>query len=170
MNMFHFSGNLGKDATLRQINGANGPLSVANFSVAVKSGFGQNETTVWVACSLFGRRADALVQYLTKGTKVCACGEVSLRQWTNNAGELQTSLDVRVSEITLMGSPQQAQGGYAQQPQGPAGGHPQYPPQQQGGYQQQPQGPAGGRPPAPAHAPGQAPDLSDDPYDDDIPF
>ena len=43
MNNFTFSGNIGKDARL----GNAGGTAVANFSVAVKSGFGSSEKTKW---------------------------------------------------------------------------------------------------------------------------
>ena len=39
-----------------------------------------------------------------KGSKVAVCGELTLRKYTNKEGIEQSSLDVRVSSITLLGS------------------------------------------------------------------
>lgn len=116
MNMLHASGNLGKDAVLRNTQSG----AVANFSVAMKAGYGQNEETQWVNCSLWGKRAEALAQYLTKGTKVVICGEIKLRSWTNQSGVEKVDLDCRVSELTLMGSSEPAAAKPAE-PRGPLG-------------------------------------------------
>lgn len=102
MNMLHLTGNIGKDAIVRTAGANNTP--VANFSVAMKSGYGQNEQTTWVNCAIWGVRADKLAPYLQKGIKVAVAGEVSLREWTNQSGETKTNLECKVSEVTLLSS------------------------------------------------------------------
>ena len=103
MNVFTFTGNLGKDAERRSA----GNSTVADFSVSVKSGFGNNEKLMWIKCAVWGKRAEGgLVDLLTKGTPVCVSGELSQREWTNQSGEIKTSLECRVNEVTLMGKGQ----------------------------------------------------------------
>jgi len=103
MNVFTFSGNLGKDAERRSV----GTSTVANFSVPAKAGFGDKQTTTWINCAVWGKRAEGgLVDLLTKGTPVCVSGELSQREWTNQSGEIKTSLECRVNEVTLMGKGQ----------------------------------------------------------------
>ena len=100
MNVFTFTGNLGKDAERRSA----GNSTVADFSVSVKSGFGNNEKLMWIKCAVWGKRAEGgLVDILTKGTPVCVSGELSQREWTNKEGEVKTSLECNVNEVTLMG-------------------------------------------------------------------
>ena len=100
MNVFTFSGNLGKDAERRSV----GASTVANFSVPVKAGFGDKQTTTWINCAVWGKRAEGgLVDILTKGTPVCVSGELSQREWTNKEGEVKMSLECNVNEVTLMG-------------------------------------------------------------------
>jgi len=100
-NVCTFSGNLGRDAERRQTNSG---TAILNFSVPAKSGFGQNEKTTWINCALFGKRAEGgLCDILTKGTPVVVTGELSQREWTNNAGEVKTSLELNVNDVTLMG-------------------------------------------------------------------
>jgi single-strand DNA-binding protein len=81
---------------------------VGNFSVGVDFGYGEKKGTIWARCSLFGKRVDALAQYMTKGQLVGISGELSERQWTDKEGVAKTSQEVRVNEVTLLGSkPQQ---------------------------------------------------------------
>ena len=144
MNVFTASGNIGRDAEVRNAGGT----SVAGFSLAVKSGYGDKAQTVWVDCSLWGKQAESgLVQYLKKGQFVVVTGELGTREH-----EGKTYVTLRVNNVTLGGKQgaqksaqgQQQQQGYQQpqrqQPQqnayAQASGGMQRPQQQpQGGYQ-----------------------------------
>jgi len=102
MNNISIAGNLGKDAELRSTAKGESALS---FSVADNQG--KDKPTIWWNCSLWGKRADALAQYLTKGQTVTVAGSVSEREWTDKEGNQRKSMDVRVSEIALHGGRQQ---------------------------------------------------------------
>lgn len=91
------TGNIGKDAELRQAGSDN----VCSFSVASNRKAKGNDVTTWVSCSIWGKRGDALVQYLKKGTKVAVSGELSTREHNG-----KTYLELRVNEIDLMGGGQ----------------------------------------------------------------
>ena len=117
MNNFNFTGNLGNDCRAGQA----GQTPVVNFSVAVKSGYGQNEQTIWVDCALFGNRATALAPYLTKGQTVAVSGELGTREHNG-----KTYITCKVNDVTLVGGKPQQQG--QQQPQ--AWGQQQQAPQQ----------------------------------------
>ena len=135
MNVFTASGNIGRDAEVRNAGGT----SVAGFSLAVKSGYGDKAQTVWVDCSLWGKQAESgLVQYLKKGQFVVVTGELGTREH-----EGKTYITLRVNNVALGGkldSQKSVQGQQQQQRQ------------QQNGYaqasggmqrpQQQPQAPA----------------------------
>lgn len=110
------AGNLGKDAELRQAGGS----SVLNFSIATISGYGDRKQTNWVNCAVWGKRAEALAQYLKKGDKVTAVGELSTRLHDG-----KTYLEMNVSEVILQGGQQQQQAP-THQPQNtqPAAAHP----------------------------------------------
>lgn len=143
MNVFTFSGNLGRDCNPSNAGGTN----VVNFAVAVKSGYGQNEQTLWLDCALWGKRGDALQQYLLKGQQVVVSGELGTREYEGKA-----YLTCRVSEVSLVGGKsqgqQQQQGGFSSQQQ----------------QQRQPVSGTNAQQPNP-----RAPAPSDD-FDDDIPF
>lgn len=131
MNLFTFTGNLGKDAEVKYMPNGN---AVCEFSVAVKSGYGDKEKTNWVRCAMFGKKADGqLPSYLTKGTQVAVSGELELQEWEGQNGK-GAALSVIVGTIDLIGGKPQGQSNQAPQQAG-------YSPQQQpqGGYQQPPQ-------------------------------
>ena len=95
MNVFSGTGNLGKDCRL----GNAGGTAVCNFALAVKSGYGDKEQTVWLDCALWGKRAEGkLPEYLTKGAQVAVSGELGTREH-----EGKTYLTLRVSDLTLIG-------------------------------------------------------------------
>lgn len=100
MNVLTFSGNLGKDAELRATK--NGDL-LLQFSVAMNSGYGERKATTWVRCTLFGKRAESLKPYLTKGQQVVVSGEAALHEWTTEDGITKSSLECKVNEVTLIG-------------------------------------------------------------------
>lgn len=88
------TGNLGKDAVIRQA----GKDNVCSFSVASSKKIKGEETVSWVSCSIWGKRGETLCQYLRKGGKVAVAGELSTREHDG-----KTYLECRVSEIDLMG-------------------------------------------------------------------
>jgi single-strand DNA-binding protein len=148
MNIFTFTGNLGKDCEVRTTQGG---MSVCGFSVAVKSGYGDNQKTTWVMCTLFGKRAEGqLPQYLTKGAQVAISGEAFIDEWQKD-GVTNKVLKVNVDKLDLIGGRDSA----AQQ-------QPQKRPQQQPQQQAHPQGQTQG-----VHS---AQQNNMDDFDSDIPF
>jgi single-strand DNA-binding protein len=98
MNSITVSGQLGKDSERRALGDGTPVLS---FSVADSQG--KDKGTIWWNCSMFGKRADSLQQYLTKGQAVTVIGTVSEREWTDKEGQKRKSMDVRVNDIALQG-------------------------------------------------------------------
>lgn len=140
MNLFSFTGNLGKDAEVKHTQSG---TSLCEFSVAVKSGYGDKEKTNWVRCVMFGKKAEGqLPQYLVKGTQVAISGELELQEWEGANGK-GAALAVTVQNIDLIGGKpqgqQQSQQGYAPQqaPQQQAPQPPQYAQQPYNGQPQQ---------------------------------
>lgn len=98
MNSISISGSLGKDCEMRFL--PNGD-PVASFSVADSQG--KDKPTIWWNCSLFGKRAETLSQYLMKGQSVTVIGNITEREWTDKEGLKRKSMDVRVSDVALQG-------------------------------------------------------------------
>jgi single-strand DNA-binding protein len=96
MNLLTFTGRLGKDGELR-FTGSGAP--VLGFSAAMDAGYGDNKQTVWLDCSLWGKRAESLEPYLKKGAHIAASGELSLFE----AESGKTYLKLKLNDITLLG-------------------------------------------------------------------
>ena len=111
MNNFSFTGNLGNDCR----TGNAGGTAVVNFSVAVKSGWGDKEQTNWVDVALWGKQAESkLPEYLVKGQQVAVTGELSTREH-----EGKTYLTVRANSVDLIGGKSNAAPAPSQQAQKP---------------------------------------------------
>lgn len=104
MNVITVAGTLGKDAEIKRL--ANGD-AICNFSVADSQG--RDKPTIWWNCSMYGKRAESLSQYLTKGQAVTVSGTVSEREWTDKEGGKRKSMDVRVSDVALQGGRRDAE-------------------------------------------------------------
>jgi single-strand DNA-binding protein len=98
MNVVTIAGGLGRDAEIKYLNNGD---PICNFSVADSQG--REKPTIWWNCTLYGKRAEALSQYLTKGQSVTVVGTITEREWQDKEGNKRKSMDVRVSEISLQG-------------------------------------------------------------------
>jgi single-strand DNA-binding protein len=96
MNNWNIAGTVGKDAALRHTQAGD---AVLGFSVAVKERVKGEDQTLWVDCSLFGKRADALSQYITKGTRIAVSGQAGVRQHEGKA-----YMTLRAADLTLLSS------------------------------------------------------------------
>ena len=113
MNTLIIAGTLTRDAELKYL--PNGD-PIANFSIADNQG-GRDKQAIFWNCGLYGKRAESLSQYLTKGQAVTVTGSVSEREWTSKDGEKRKSMDVRVNDVALQGGRRDAE---PQQRQAPA--------------------------------------------------
>jgi single-strand DNA-binding protein len=104
MNVITIAGGLGRDAELKYLNNGD---PICNFSVADNQG--RDKTAIFWNCQLWGKRAEALSQYLTKGQSVTVVGTVTEREWTDKTDTKRKSMDVRVSEIALQGGRRDAE-------------------------------------------------------------
>jgi single-strand DNA-binding protein len=103
MNNITVAGSLGKDAEMRYLSNGD---PVASFSVADSQG--RDKPTIWWNCSLFGKRASSLSEYLLKGQAVTVTGTVTEREWTDKNGQKRKSMDVRVNDVALQGGKREA--------------------------------------------------------------
>ncbi len=95
MKQITIAGNCGKDAELRATNSGD---KVLGFSVAVEERGKDGKQTVWFDVSLWGKRGEAIAQYVTKGSKIAVSGELTTREY-----EGKTYLGVKADQVTLMG-------------------------------------------------------------------
>lgn len=115
MNNITVAGQLGKDAEIRYL--PNGD-PVASFSVADSQG--REKPTIWWGCSLFGKRAESLAQYLTKGQAVTVSGQITEREYTDKTGNQRKSMEIRVADVALQGGKRDAAPAPSPRPMQPA--------------------------------------------------
>ena len=72
--------------------------TVLAFSIAVDSGWGENKTTLWFDCSLWGQRGEKLVEHINQGDQIGVTGSLSTREHDG-----KTYLKIDVQDVTLIG-------------------------------------------------------------------
>ena len=88
------TGALGRDGELKTTKAGE---DVLTFPVGVSQGFGDSKTTNWYRCSMWGKRARNLQQYLLKGAKVAVAGSLQIGEY-----EGKTQLNITVDEVEFM--------------------------------------------------------------------
>lgn len=139
-------GNLGRDAEMRFTAGG---TPVATVSLATTEKFtdrdGQKrEDTQWHRVVIWGKTAESIHEYLTKGKQIYVEGRIQTREWTDKEGKPAKTTEIRADKVVLLSS-------------GPGGGGP----RSGGGSRDRYSDDA-----APADSGGSF----DAPSDDDIPF
>ena len=96
-------GNLGRDAEVKVT--ASGQ-SVASFSIATTETWTKDgekkEKTEWHRIVLWGRQADTLQPYLTKGKQIYVEGRLETRNWEKD-GQKHYTTEVKADRIVLLG-------------------------------------------------------------------
>lgn len=98
-------GNLGRDAEMRFTAGG---TPVATVSLATTERFtdreGQKrEDTQWHKIVIWGKTAEALHEYLTRGKQIYVEGRIETKEWTNKEGVKQKSTEIRADRVVLLG-------------------------------------------------------------------
>ena len=143
-------GNLGQEPEQKSM--PNGD-AVTNITVATSESWKdkqtgeQKERTEWHRIVFFRRLAEIAGQYLSKGSKVYIEGQLRTRKWQDQNGQDRYTTEIVASELQMLDSRGDNQGGY-----------------QNNGYQQSAPAPQTAMQQAPQQAPQQ------DDFIDDIPW
>ncbi len=139
-------GNLGRDAELRYTPGgaAVATLSLATPEVWTDQAGQKQEKTEWHRVILWGKTAESLSEYLTKGKQIYVEGRLQTRKWQDKDGVDKYTTEIRGDRVVLLSG-------------GGGGGR-------GGGYQR------GGGEPAEATSESGAQTPAPDLTEDDIPF
>ena len=130
-------GNLGKDPEIRYMQSGE---PVANFSLATSEqwtdkGGQKQERTEWHRVEVFGKTAQVVRDYVTKGRPVYIEGSIRYEEWTDKDGNKRNTTRIRVSgpgsRLVMLGGRGEGGGGPR-----PGGGAPAEPPAEGGeGFQ-----------------------------------
>ena len=109
---------LGRDAEVKYTQNGD---PVASLAMVYDIGFGDKKRSQWIDGTLWGKRAESLGPYLTKGSQVVLyADDVELEQFMKKDGTPGAKLKCRVSDLSLIsGQSQQAPQQQQQQRQPP---------------------------------------------------
>ena len=99
-------GNLGRDAEMRFTAGG---TPVATVSLATTERYtdrdGQKrEDTQWHRVVIWGKTAESLHEYLTKGKQIYVEGRIQTREWTDKEGKAAKTTEIRADRVVLLSS------------------------------------------------------------------
>jgi len=113
-------GNLGRDAELRYTPGG-APVATLNLATTEvwndKASGQKQEKTEWHRVVLWGKSAESLSEYLTKGKQIYVEGRLQTRKWQDKDGNDKYTTEIRADRITLLGGGGGGAGGATRSPQ-----------------------------------------------------
>lgn len=147
MNSVNITGRVGGEVDLRYTPSGK---AVAQLTLAVDDGWGENKKTAWIGVTLWGPTAELAKRAVQKGDRLGISGRLSQEEWEDKEGRKQRKTKVTCESMELMEPKRDS---------GPSGA-----PSDRQGYEQRQQArrTPPGMPPAPA--------SNNIPEDDDIPF
>ena len=96
-------GNLGNDPEVKTTNSGS---TLANFSVATSERWTKDgerqEKTEWHRVTAFGKLAEIVGQYVTKGSKVYIEGKIQTRSWETDSGEKRYATEIIARDLQML--------------------------------------------------------------------
>lgn len=101
-------GNLTRDPELRYTAGG---TAIARFGMAINRMYKaqdgeQKKETCFVDVSMFGRRAEVISEYFSKGSSIFIEGRLRFEQWESQDGQKRNRLSVMAENFEFVGSSQ----------------------------------------------------------------
>ena len=98
-------GNLGRDAELRNTPSgtAVATLNMATTEVWNDRNGQKQEKTEWHRVIVWGKTAESLSEYLTKGKQIYVEGRLQTRQWDDKDGNKRYTTEIKADRVTLLG-------------------------------------------------------------------
>jgi single-strand DNA-binding protein len=103
-------GRLGEDPSVKYSQSG---VAVVNLSIAtnynIKKDDEWTEAVEWVRCTVFGKKAEACAEYLSKGSQVYLEGRLSTQSWQDQEGVKRWSTSVIIRDVIFLDSKSQGQ-------------------------------------------------------------
>lgn len=99
LNTIQLQGYLGRDPELGEGQGQNGPYKKVTFSIGVSRDFGDG--TDWFRCVLYGKRAEVIDKFFSKGSEILVTGRMESYKPKNDPE--RTAWIVKVSDFHFCG-------------------------------------------------------------------
>ncbi len=104
-NKVQLIGNVGNDPEIKSFDGGK---KVANFTIATNESYKNEkgekvEQTEWHKVSAWGKTAEIIEKFVTKGKEVAIEGKLTHRSYEDKNGEKRYTTEVVANEILLLG-------------------------------------------------------------------
>ena len=113
-------GNLGNDPEVKATNSGS---TLANFSVATSERWTKDgerhEKTEWHRVTAFGKLAEIVGQYVTKGSKVYIEGKIQTRSWETDSGEKRYVTEIIARDLQMLDKAGETSGQQSSAPPSP---------------------------------------------------
>ncbi len=104
LNVVSLVGRLVRDMDLKYSTGG---MALGKFSLAVNKGVKRNnkweDEGHFFNCTCFGKTAENLATYMTKGQQVSIVGSLTQNRWTTEDGQNRSNVEVTVNAVQLIG-------------------------------------------------------------------
>lgn len=102
LNSFSCTARLTKDAVQKTLPTG---TDLTEFDVAVNTGFGEHQDTMFLSCTMWGKQGKTVCPYLKKGGEVALTGSISLQKWVGKSdGAEHMKLALNVRDLVLKGT------------------------------------------------------------------
>ena len=101
MNSVNIMGRIATDLTLRPVRSAAGV--VLNFKVAVDRYAGGGKVTDFIRCTAWGKTAERICTYLTKGNMIAISGSLTTGDYIDRNGIRRFTTDIFVRDFYFTG-------------------------------------------------------------------
>lgn len=84
-------------------------LSVVSFAVAIDRKGAKEKTTDFINCVAWRQTAEFIGNYFKKGSGICVCGQIQVRNFTDKNGNNRRAVEVVADDVTFTERKQQEQ-------------------------------------------------------------
>jgi len=102
LNQCNFIGRVGRDPEVRYL--ASG-TAVASFSLAVNNEYKGEKKTEWVNVVCFGKLAEVVGEYVTKGKQLYLSGRMQTDKWQDKQGNDRYTTKIITQTVQFLGVP-----------------------------------------------------------------
>lgn len=95
-------GRLVKNPELK--HSADGQKIYTSVVIANNEGYGENQRTEFIKYSFFGKTAENLCKYCTKGTQILVEGKLSNNSWVDKDGNTKFELQANAMRFEIIGN------------------------------------------------------------------
>ena len=99
MNSVNLIGNMTRECELRMTSTGK---PVASFTLAVNTGYGDNQQTSFINCVVWNKQAENLEKYTSKGSKLAVTGALRQRTYENVNGQKINVVEVICQSIEYL--------------------------------------------------------------------